>query len=288
MTEDYVPPEGDDFELADIAVVEKPDQTKSFEFDPDRSDVELAFLNTEPEPEPQSGPVKFWSFSTLSTFNQCPYRVYIRKVKGIKEPSSDAGKRGNRIHDQAEDYVAGRTDQLPETKKIELFENRFKVLRQEYTRNNVELEEEWGFTVEFDVIQSDGNIYKNPLLWYIAKLDVLLWESQTSARVIDHKSGKKFGNEMKHSQQAMQYAIAAFMRYPQLEFIQTEFWYLDMGEELIKRWTRDEAMVMLPRVIKNGLNLTTCDKFPPKPSKRNCMYCHYATSGDCDYAYDDL
>ena len=42
------------------------------------------------------------------------------------------------------------------------------------------------------------------------KLDAYVKEDDTSARVIDYKTGKRFGNEIGHSQQCLLYAIAAF------------------------------------------------------------------------------
>ncbi len=48
-----------------------------------------------------------WSYSALSTFEKCPYRSYLQKIKKIPEPQHPAAKRGTDIHDQAEHYVRG-------------------------------------------------------------------------------------------------------------------------------------------------------------------------------------
>ena len=54
----------------------------------------------------------------------------------------------------------------------------------------------------------------SPDTWARVKLDALVSETDTSARVIDYKTGKQFGNEIAHSQQALIYAIGTFFMYP--------------------------------------------------------------------------
>lgn len=63
--------------------------------------------------------------------------------------------------------------------------------------------------------------------WVRIKLDALVFEEDNSARVIDYKTGKKWGNEITHGQQCLLYAIGTFYRYPEIEAVQTELWYLD-------------------------------------------------------------
>ena len=83
--------------------------------------------NSFPQPETLND-VRTWSFSALKLFEQCPYRTYIKTVKGIKEPSSPAGDRGSRIHDLAEHYVDGTLAELPS--ELRKFDAQFKHLRQ--------------------------------------------------------------------------------------------------------------------------------------------------------------
>ena len=53
------------------------------------------------------GEVRAWSYSALKVYEECPYRTYISRVKGVKEPSGPAADRGTQIHQYAEDYVNG-------------------------------------------------------------------------------------------------------------------------------------------------------------------------------------
>jgi len=87
--------------------------------------------------------------------------------------------------------------------------------------------------------------------WARIKLDALVHQDEQSARVIDYKTGKKWGNEISHSQQALLYAIGTFLRYPDLEFVNS-------------------------RAVK----MTTETEFNPTPSKSSCRWCSYRQGDD--------
>ena len=212
----YTPPSDSNFDLEPTkpVKVEKP-KVPEFEFDPSRSDMEVArLIATDGGNDPQGGPIRFWSHSSLQQFGQCPYRLFLRRVKKIKEPSGDAAERGSLIHDECEDYVRGLRDEMPHGKKTAEFKARFDLLRTLFNGGQVQLEENWGFDIDWNPLEDDGELYKNKALWCITKLDVFVRESETSALIIDHKTGKKWGNEVKHGAQALEYAISAFMKYP--------------------------------------------------------------------------
>lgn len=214
------------------------------------------------------GPIRAWSYSALKVFEECPYRSYIAKVKYIPEPAGPAAERGSVIHQEAEDFVAAKLESLPMS--LIKFQSQFEKLRELFAEAKVELEGEWGFDLDWNPVAWVG-----PTTWARIKLDALVHEDETSARVIDYKTGKKFGNEIPHSQQGLLYAIGAFQRYPHLQYAQTEFWYLDKGETTIKSYTRNQAMQFLPSWHKRGIIMTTATDFEPKPSKYNCRWCSY-------------
>tara|TARA_X000001036_G_scaffold439888_1_gene492898 strand:+ start:3046 stop:3795 length:750 start_codon:yes stop_codon:yes gene_type:complete len=216
----------------------------------------------------QLGPVRAWSYSTLKKYEDCPYSVYIAKVKKIVGESGPAAQRGTEIHQQAEDYVNGTLGKMPDT--LHKFKDEFETLRRLYTEAKVELEGEWGFSLDWESVG-----WMQPNTWARIKLDALVNEDETSARVIDYKTGKKFGNEIAHGQQALLYAIATFMRYAHLEYIQTEMWYLDKQETTIKGYTRDQAMIFMPGIHQRAIAMTTAERFDPTPSKTACRWCDY-------------
>ncbi len=107
-------------------------------------------------------------------------------------------------------------------------------------------------------------------------------------RIIDYKTGKRFGNEVSHMTQAQLYQLSAFLRYPELETITVEFWYLDIGLITQAVFTRDFGMQFLPLFNSKGLKVTEEISFTPKPSAFACKYCPYGKeegNGICKFAY---
>lgn len=221
----------------------------------------------------QLGPIIAWSYSALKVFEECPYRAYIQRVKKVPEPSSPAADRGSAIHQEAEDYVNATLGEFPEN--LKKFKNEFEELRRLFEEAKVELEGEWGFTKDWEPCG-----WMEGRTWARIKLDALVNESETSARVIDYKTGKRYGNEITHSQQALLYAIATFLRYPNLEFVQTELWYLDKGETAKQTYTRKEAMAFFPGFNARAIKMTTETEFNPTPSKSACRWCSYKNGDD--------
>ena len=232
---------------------------------PDRPDLISTLEVTE---DIELGLVPAWSYSALKTFESCAYRTYISKVKKVREEFGPAAERGTRIHDEAEQYVRHQTADLPDA--LKKFEQQFKDLREQFGDAKVETEGEWGFTLNWEPTG-----WLAPDTWARIKLDALVHETETSARVIDYKTGKQFGNEIAHSQQALIYAIGTFFMYPDLEIVNTEMWYLDHGTTMEQTYTRDEAMIFMPKLHERAVTMTTATKFPPNPSNYNCRWCSF-------------
>ena len=154
------------------------------------------------------GPLKAWSFSALKTFEECAYRAYLSRVQKIPEPTNAAASRGSKIHEQAEAYVKGELGEMPQ--ELKKFAQDFDHLRALYADARVELEGDWGFTMDWEPTSWVGST-----TWVRIKLDALVFEEDNSARVIDYKTGKKWGNEIMHGQQCLLYAIGTFYRYPE-------------------------------------------------------------------------
>ena len=209
-----------------------------------RPDLDNVIASDKPE---ELGLIPAWSYSTLKTYEGCPYRLYINKVKKIQEDYGEAAARGTLIHEEAEAYVKAELAELPDS--LKKFSSQFSLLRDQYAESNVELEGEWGFTIDWEPC---GWMDRN--VWARVKLDAILHA---------------------HSQQGLVYAIATFFRYPELESLNTEFWYLDHGGTLEKVYTRAEAMMFMPKLQERALDLTTATRFRPNPSQYNCKWCSY-------------
>ena len=159
------------------------------------------------------------------------------------------------MHDLCENYVNGTLPEMPN----ELYKMRkyFTKLKAEFDEGKVILEDEWAYDSEWGITEWHANN-----VWLRVKLDALVLESETSAHVIDYKTGRKFGNELKHAEQLMLYAISTFIRYPQLEFIKVTNWYLDHNETLSRNYSREQAMLFINRWSDRATLMTTTTSFP--------------------------
>ena len=97
------------------------------------------------------------------------------------------------------------------------------------------------------------------------------------AIAIDYKSGKKFGNEIKHGEQLQLYQLVTFLRYPELEEVTTELWYLDVDEITSQTFTRAQGLRFQKAWERRGNAITTCLDFPPNPNVHSCRYCMLGT-----------
>ena len=218
-----------------------------------------------------------WSYSKLGDFEKCKLSCKLKHLDRIPEPerplppgkTEHANDRGSRIHDAAEHFVDGSGPFIAEMKE---FEAEFLHLKHLYAKGKVSLEGEWGMSRDWEVAPWKG-------AWLRLKLDAMVHASKTEAVVIDYKSGKKFGNEVKHAQQLQLYALVAFLRFPELEVIHAELYYLDAKDITINTFTRDQSLRFKRSFDKRGTDLTGCTTWPANPNKWSCQWCPYGPDG---------
>lgn len=225
-----------------------------------------------------------WSFSKLGDFTKCKKYFWLKHEQKIPEPEralkpgqlEHANDRGSRIHDNLEGYVRGDHDALaPEAEKH--FGFRADLLRTLYADGMVELEGEWG-------MDSNWEITGWSKAWLRLKLDVMVHLGKHDAIVIDYKTGRKFGNEVKHAQQLQLYALVAFLRYPELETVDAQLWYLDVNEVTSQQFTREQSLRFKRSFDKQGKDIVSCTDWPANPNKFSCQWCLYGPehSNHCD------
>jgi len=222
-----------------------------------------------------------WSFSKLGDFEKCRFLCWLKHDQKIPEPerplrpgqTEHANDRGTRIHAEAETFV--RSDG-PLTPGLVKFADHFEKLNRLFALGQVELEGEWGMSSQWEIVPWKG-------AWLRLKLDAIVHDGPYRAVVIDYKSGKKFGNEVKHGEQLNLYALVAFQRHPELEEIVTELWYLDTDEITSRTFTRRQALAFKKNFDMRALALTSCTEFKPNPNKFTCQWCLYGPnhSGHC-------
>lgn len=224
--------------------------------------------------------VKSWSYSRLIDFETCPLRAQFKYIDKVPEEKAPAAERGTEIHQMAEDYVSGKLKTFP----IELahFAEEFDALKTKYKKKQVSLEGDWGFDKDWLITD-----YKSA--WVRIKLDARVAMSKTHSVVVDYKTGKRAGNEIKHGEQVLLYGLAELLREPNVETVDVELWYLDINELVRNSFTREQLMRYLPSFEKRGIRLTTATKFPPTPSTFTCKWCPYGPNkgNQCTYGVVD-
>jgi RecB family exonuclease len=233
-----------------------------------------------------------------------------------------ANDRGTRVHDNVEQYVRGDIDQLcPEAEKH--FGPQLDLLRVLYAEGLVSLEGEWGMSQAWethpwhgqweeisaeamDELGLEANIKATKLppkgraediakigkkfyiwvpAWLRLKLDALVFHDEKTATVIDYKTGKKFGNEVKHSEQTQLYQLVSFLRYPKLETVFAELWYIDLGEVSSVRFTRQQGLKFKSNFDRRGTKMTRNTDWSHNANKYSCKWCPYGPweggTGDC-------
>jgi CRISPR/Cas system-associated exonuclease Cas4 (RecB family) len=219
-----------------------------------------------------------WSFSRLTDFEKCPRLAYLKYIEKRPEPPTinrTAADRGTALHAAAEAYVKGEAQMLdPGLEKVKA---RIEEYREAYAKGLVEVEEDWAFDLEW---QRTGWFDAN--CWARIKLDIFVKWDDGCWEVADYKSGKRYGNEVKHSQQGLLYAIAAFMRHPEMERVRIRFVYIDLGEESTKEYDRATVMRMWPMWNERARTFTFSQNWPVKPNQVNCRFCPYSPNNGGD------
>jgi hypothetical protein len=210
-------------------------------------------------------------------FENCKFAAWLKHDQRIPEPEKPLrpgqlelpNNRGTRVHKGAEDYVVSAIKtQLPEMRH---FGAEFDHLRYLHTKGVVSLEGEWAVDLNWVPIAWQ-------LGWHRSKLDAIVFPNEWSAIVIDYKTGRRFGNEVKHAEQTQLYALNAVLRYPKLEEVHTELWYLDQDELTSATFSRQQVLRLKTSWDRRGKAMTSAKEFPPNPNIHSCRWCRYGTN----------
>lgn len=226
-----------------------------------------------------------WSFSRLQVYEGCARRAqlqYLERLPEIRRPDGNkAADRGTWVHQAAEDFVLGkRHDLIPE---LHNFKQEFMHLRN-IDPKTITAEHTWYFDDEWNPVAHQKDA------WLTVIIDLNVWLTDYTCITIDHKTGKRYGNEVKHGQQLQLYQLATLLRYPDTQEVTTELWYHDQNEIAKQTYTRKQGLRFLNHFHNRGVALTTDTKFKAKPSTYSCRFCPYRTgqnkwvcgTGDCD------
>lgn len=215
-----------------------------------------------------------WSISRWHTFETCQWWAKLQWLDKIPDlQPKKAADRGTAIHLEAENYVRGISGFTP---NLRFFEVDLTALRTHFAEGRVTCEEEWAFDRQWLVAAWKSG-------WLRLKCDAVCHLSRTHAVVIDYKTGKRFGNEIKHAIQLQLYAVCALIRYPELEEVTCELWYFDQNELTKFHMKRSQLEKYLKMFDRMGRTFTETTVFKPNPNVVSCKYCPYHPDrqGDC-------
>lgn len=222
-----------------------------------------------------------WSFSRFKQYDQCPLKLKLSAIDKIKEPQSDAMKRGDDIHKLADAFIKGELKKLPP--ELNLFPNFFKKMKGMFkkTPDLIAIEETWAFRKDWT--RTTWNDWTG--CWVRIKLDCAFLEGDVLS-IVDHKTGK-FSPQYNLEDYMLQldlYALGALVIHsdkpnlrvvPRLHFLDHEIIYPEPGED--KVYTQAD----LPRLKKEWekrVKPMLADKtFAPKPN-RFCYSCFFRAS----------
>jgi CRISPR/Cas system-associated exonuclease Cas4 (RecB family) len=212
------------------------------------------------------------SYSRLQVFEQCALRAKLQYVDKIPDPMPrTAADRGTAIHLEAEHFTNGTIPDLPST--LNKFRDEFYSLKTSFLNKQVSLEGEWGFDANWQVTDYRA-------AWMRIKADAVVSLTPDHSVVIDFKTGRKFGNEIKHGEQLQLYALATFIRNPYVQKVTAELWYLDQDDITTLEIPRSLAINKYLKLYdRRAKQMTNASRFEPNPNIHSCKYCPYGPRG---------
>jgi len=205
--------------------------------------------------------MKTWSYSRWKTYAQCPYKAGQQYVHGVREPSNAAMDRGSANHDMAQKYVEGTISIIPY--ELAKFEVQFQTVAK---RDDVYCELEWGFASNWEPCDyADG--------WLRMRLDTFYFKSPDALHVTDYKTGRVYDENEK---QLSLYALGCFIKFPSIQKIDADLWYLDHGITRASEFTRDDVPDLLDVWNARVAPMLIDTEFVPCPNQycRNCYHSH--------------
>lgn len=222
-----------------------------------------------------------WSMSMLATYETCAHRYKLKYILRIPEPerplpkgkTEHANDRGSRIHQGNEDYVKGDIPLMPiESEKN--FGEDIDALRDMYGEGRVMLEHDWCFDADWMPCERkdrDSIFIIDVGVWIIPEVWLL---------VIDYKTGRPY--PVKHMDQMKGYALAAYRRYPMLEKVTTELWYLDQDDISAMTFTPASVNATQNSLTRRVARMRDDTIFKPASHMHACRYCPY--KDQCEFA----
>lgn len=202
-----------------------------------------------------------WSYSSLSTFLQCPRRFdLVRNKKVVKDQPTEATIWGSRVHEALELRIKDGTPMPPGLERFESVAQELESWSDDWVT-----EEKFGLTENLEPTDFFGKD-----VWCRGVLDVYTVKGKR-AFVADYKTGKMRPD----LSQLKLFAAAIFHKYPHVDRIKTAFIWLNHDSKTIEDFTREDLgfiwKYFLPQLRRLEIAYEK-DVWPPNPSPL-CGWC---------------
>lgn len=207
-----------------------------------------------------------WSYSSISTFKQCPKKYYHLKVaKDVKDKGSQALVYGNQVHKAAEQFIK---DGIEIPKKFAYMNPILDSL------SNIEGDKhcELRFGISYDGEKHKKTKFFARDVWWRGIADLVIVDHD-KAFLIDYKTGKSA--KYADTAQLDILAAATFTYFPEVQYIKSALAYVVSNEFVKKVHTRDEQELLYTTFDEPLEALASAEKYDVwnAVSGPLCAYC---------------
>lgn len=218
--------------------------------------------------------IKAWSYSRLTTYEQCPLKAKLKFVDRLPEPPNKAMERGSKIHEEAASYLSKETNRLPAS--LKKLERDYRALR----TADPAVELQIAFDRTWKLVE-----WFSPQAWLRVVVDALSMRDG-DALVVDHKTGKVRDG---YESQLDLYATAIFAAYPEVQTVTPQLWFVDHGVKVPRlrqavTFVRDKLTTHKKEWTKRALPMLSDKRFVARPNW-SCQWCHFRkdNGGPCKF-----
>jgi hypothetical protein len=208
-----------------------------------------------------SRPIVAWSFSALSDFINCPFKYWAVRVGKIVSDVNAANSQGEDYHRDFEMYVSKGMRLKPELVRFQPVLDKLK-----HAPGQIVTEGQYALDQNYNPCGFKD--WDNA--WVRAVTDVSILNG-IKCSTVDYK----FGKPRKDPDQNALVAGVLMQTYPQLQEVNTAYWYVMHDKVVRDRYTRDDIPAIWNRFLPNVNKLAqakTRDEWPKQPNPL-CGWC---------------
>lgn len=211
-----------------------------------------------------------WSHSALGAYESCPQKYYREKVtKEVPFVETEALKKGNDVHKSLELAIGS---DIPLPPRHQQWQG---VVDWAKTLPRVRVEEQFAFTATLE--RCDWFDRKRKV-WARQKVDLQADFSPEVKLIVDWKTGGYWGDDG----QAALTALFMFWANPELQQVNTVWYYLEKDKKVPDRFTRDQMPELMERPLETLGNISRSYRTGewPKTPGFGCRFCGVK---DCEF-----